>query len=197
MSDQDIFDKKTELCAIARRCFERGLQTGSGGNLSVRLGGLDAVAIKPSGVGYAECTPGNLTVADFDGNILSGDLEPSKDMPFHLAIYKLRPDVKAIVHVHSPWAIAWASTDKPMPLLALHATLKVGSIPVIPVGPDGGTQTAAQVGNFFKNPNCVAALMERHGSIGVGKSVMAAQYVVELIEETAQIAAIHSTINTS
>ncbi len=195
MTDQDILEKKKELCAIARRCFERGLQTGSGGNLSVRLESGDAVVIKPSGVGYAECTPDNLMVADLDGNILMGDLKPSKDMPFHLAIYKQRSDVKAIVHVHSPWATAWASADKPMPLIALHAQMKLGSIPVIPTAPDGGTQTDSEVGEVFKNPGCVAALMARHGSIGVGKTLMAAQYVVELIEETAQIATVHASID--
>ena len=194
MNEDDILSKKMELIEIAQRCFERGLQTGSGGNLSVRLEQRDAVVIKPSGVGYAECSIDNLMVVNFDKKILSGDLTPSKDMPFHIAIYKVRPDVQAIVHVHSPWSTAWSCKNEPLPLLALHARAKLGDIPTVPTAPDGSTQTDTEMGEVFKNPKCCAALMARHGAVGVGNNLIAAQHVVELIEETAQIATIGSTI---
>lgn len=188
MNNDDIYNKKLELMAIAKRCFELKLQTGSGGNLSIRLSDGNAIVIKPSGVGFAECSVENLMVADLDGNIISGDLKPSKDMDFHLAIYRVRPDVQGIVHVHSPWATAWASCQQEIPCLTIHSAAKLKRIPLIPAAPDGGAQTEAEVVPVFENPECKAAIMESHGSVGVGKTLLAAQYIAELIEETAQIA---------
>ncbi|MDP7108796.1 MAG: class II aldolase/adducin family protein [Rhodospirillales bacterium] len=197
MNTDDIVNKKQELIRIAERCFHQGLQTGSGGNISIRLTYDDAIVIKPSGVGFAECTVENLMVADLEGNIISGELKPSKDMDFHLAIYRVRPDVNGIVHVHSPWATAWASGKQSIPCLTIHAAAKLKSIPVIPVAGDGGAQTASEVTPVFRNPECKAALMEYHGSVGVGKTLLAAQHVAELIEETAQIAAVSRMISST
>lgn len=178
-----------ELIAIAQRCSVRGLQTGTGGNISVRVAGRNEVIIKPSGVGFAECTAENLLVVDLHGAILRGTGKPSKDMGFHLGIYRVRDDVGGIVHVHSPWATAWASSGKAMPLPTVHARAKLKRIPVIPTAPGGGAQREEEIMAEFSDPELKAALLADHGSVGVGKTLLAAQHVAELIEETAQVAA--------
>ena len=66
----DLTDQMDALIASARRCFDLGLQTNAGGNLSVRLASRDAIVIKPSGVGFAECTRDNLQVVLLDGTVL-------------------------------------------------------------------------------------------------------------------------------
>ena len=58
----ELNEKKDALIATARRCFDLRLQTNAGGNLSVRLDSADAIVIKPSGVGFAECTRENLSL---------------------------------------------------------------------------------------------------------------------------------------
>ena len=88
--------------AVAKRAFEAHLQTGNGGNISIRLNQGDRVVIKPSDIGFVECNEDNLLVVDLEQNIVAPKGKPSKDMPFHLGIYKVRPDVNGIVHVHSP-----------------------------------------------------------------------------------------------
>lgn len=183
---------KEEVCRIARRAFDVGLQRYSGGNLSA-LTGDGLCVIKPSGVGYAECAPDILTVVDLDGNVVEGDGKPSKDMPFHLAIYRVRPDVRGIQHTHSPWATSFAVAEQPIPLLTLHAQAKLGSLPMIPLAPDGGTQGPDEVAPVFEDPSVNSALMVRHGPISVGTSLLHAQHLAELIEETAQIASIQQT----
>lgn len=188
-----IEQKMIELMEIAKRCFTMGLQTGTGGNISIRVD-ESSVVIKPSGVGFVECSPENLLVVDLDGNIIKGDSKPSKDMDFHLGIYKVRDDVNGIVHVHSPWATAWASSGKELPTLTVHSNAKLGRIPTVPVGPNGGAQTAESIVAEYSEPSLKAALLEKHGSVGVGKTLLAAQHVVELIEETAHIAAIEKLI---
>ncbi len=197
MTENDVSSRKDELIRMARRAFDRGLQTGTGGNLSVRLASRDAFIIKPSGIGFAECNPDNLLVVDPDGRILSGSGKPSKDMPFHLGIYRARPDIGAIVHVHSPWATAWASRNIAIPCLTIHARAKLGHIPMVPVGHDGGNQPAEAVVEVFQDTRVRACLLEKHGSVAVGGGLLKAQHVAELVEETAQIAAVGRMIGST
>lgn len=177
-----------ELIGIAERAFHAHLQTGTGGNISARVPGSEAVAIKPSGVGFIACTPENLLVVDLDGRILRGSAKPSKDMPFHLGIYRVRPEVNGIVHVHSPWATAWAVLGEEIPTPTVQSRSKFGRIPLVPSGPDGSKEASEWVVNAFRDPATHVATLQNHGAVGVGKTLLVAEELVELIEETAQIA---------
>ncbi len=170
------------------------MQTGTGGNLSVRLATRQAFLIKPSSIGFAECNPHNLLVVDPDGAILAGSGKPSKDMPFHLGIYRARPDINAIMHVHSPWATGWAACNQQIPCLTVHARAKLGRIPMVAARPDSGNQAPEAIVAVFKDCRVQACLLENHGSVAVGASLLKAQQLAELIEETAQIAAIAAII---
>ena len=186
----DILEKKDALIATAKRCFERGLQTNAGGNLSVRLASRDKIVIKPSGVGYNECTRENLQIVMLDGTILPSDweLKPSKDLGFHLELYNRREDINAIVHCHSPWATGYASAGLEIPCLTVQTVEKIGRMPLIPLTKDGAPQTAELIGSYFDDLSIRAAVLANHGTIGVGKTLLAAQYLAEIIEETAHIA---------
>ncbi|WGH79252.1 class II aldolase/adducin family protein [Jannaschia ovalis] len=192
----DLHDKMDALIAIARRCFDRGLQTNAGGNLSVRLDARDAIVIKPSGVGFAECTRENLQVVGLDGTIATtgGGLKPSKDLDFHLDLYRIRDDINAIVHCHSPWATGYASAGVEIPCLTVQTIEKIGRMPLIPLSPNGGPQTEVEISPVFRDPSIRAAVLANHGTIGVGPTLMAAQYLAEIIEETAQIAYVRDTL---
>ena len=189
LDEADIRAKKIELIGVAKRSFTTGLQTNSGGNLSVRLAERDAIVIKPSGVGFNECTEDNLMVCDLDGRILAGGGKPSKDLEFHCEIYRVRPEVEAIVHVHSPWAIGYSHLGLAFRCSTVQSVGKLGEwIPCIDLAPGNRPQGAAEVGPAFEDSSAKAALLRSHGTIGVGKTLMSAQYVVELLEET-----IHAT----
>jgi len=192
----DLTDKMDALIATARRCFERGLQTNAGGNLSVRLHGREAIVIKPSGIGFAECTRDNLQVVLLDGTILPGaeGLKPSKDLGFHLDLYRIRDDINAIVHCHSPWATGYASAGLEIPCLTVQTIEKIGRMALIPLSQAGGPQTEAEISPVFRDPAIRAAVLANHGAIGVGKTLMAAQYLAEIIEETAHIAFVRDTL---
>ncbi len=188
MDDKAVHSTMLELMEVAKRAFNAHLQTGTGGNISARVAGGDAVVIKPSGVGFIGCDPDNLLVVNLEGNILKGSAKPSKDMPFHLGIYRVRPEVNGIVHVHSPWATAWATLGEEIPTLTVQSQSKFGNIPLVPGGPDGSKEAAEAVIDAFRNTAVHVATLQRHGAVGVGKSLLAAEELVELIEETAQIA---------
>ena len=184
----DINAKKDALISIAKRCFETGLQTNAGGNLSVRLDSRDAIVIKPSGVGFNECTRDNLQVVKLDGTIEPSAHKPSNDLDFHLDLYRIREDINAIVHCHSPWATGYASAGIEIPCLTVQTIEKIGRMPLIPLSPLGGPQTEQEISPVFKDPKVVAAVLANHGTIGVGATLMKAQYLAEIIEETAHIA---------
>ncbi|WP_333712729.1 class II aldolase/adducin family protein [Yoonia sp.] len=190
----DLTQKMDALIATARRCFDLRLQTNAGGNLSVRLGTADAIVIKPSGVGFAECTRENLQIVLLDGTILPSEHKPSKDLDFHLDLYRIRPDINAVVHCHSPWATGFASAGLEIPCLTVQTIEKIGRMPLIPLSLNGGPQTEAEISPVFRDPQIRAAVLANHGTIGVGKTLMAAQYLAEIIEETAHIAYVRDTL---
>lgn len=201
MSDfPDLHDTMDALIATAKRCFDGGLQTNAGGNLSARLarhpGQMDAIVIKPSGVGFNECTRDNLQVVMLDGTILPSEvaLKPSKDLGFHLDLYRIREDINAIVHCHSPWATGYASAGIEIPCLTVQTIEKIGRMPLIPLSSNGGPQTEVEISPVFKDPNIRAAVLANHGTIGAGPTLMAAQYLAEIIEETAHIAYVRDTL---
>ncbi|MBO9424140.1 class II aldolase/adducin family protein [Labrenzia sp. R4_1] len=191
---QDLTAKKDALIATAKRCFDLRLQTNAGGNLSVRLESADAIVIKPSGIGFNECTRDNLQVVHLDGTIEPSDHKPSKDLGFHLDLYRIRGDIKAVVHCHSPWATGYASAGVEIPCLTVQTIEKIGRMPLIPLSPQGGPQTETEISPVFEDPKVVAAVLANHGTIGVGSSLMKAQYLAEIIEETAHIAFVRDAV---
>ena len=190
----DLNEKKDALIATAKRCFDLRLQTNAGGNLSVRLDGAEAIVIKPSGVGFNECTRENLQVVHLDGTIEASPYKPSKDLDFHLDLYRIRPDINAVVHCHSPWATGYASAGIEIPCLTVQTIEKIGRMPLIPLSPQGGPQRDKEISPVFQDLKVVAAVLANHGTIGVGGSLMKAQYLAEIIEETAHIAFVRDTV---
>lgn len=190
----DVEAHAEALIAVARRCVERGLQTNAGGNLSVRLASADAILIKPSGVGFHECTRDNLQVVGLDGSMRPSAHKPSKDLDFHLAIYRIRADVHAIVHCHSPWATGWACAGVEIPCCTVQTIEKIGRLPLIPLSPNGGPQTEVEIGPVFADSEVRAAVLANHGTIGVGPTLTAALHLAEIIEETAHVAFVRDAL---
>ena len=197
MLDQtDIANRKDDLIAVAKRCFDLRLQTNSGGNLSLRLGERHAIVIKASRVGFNECTRENLQVVMLDGTILPSeqDLKPSKDLEIHLDLYRRREETCAILYCHSPWATGYASAGQEIPCLTVQTLEKIGRIPLILLSENSGARTAAQIGPVFDAQSVKAAVLANHGTIGVGKTLMAAQHLAELIEEAAHSIFVRDTL---
>jgi L-ribulose-5-phosphate 4-epimerase len=108
-----------------------GLVTLTWGNASGidRSSGL--VAIKPSGVPYEQLTLHDIVVVDLQGEVVDGGRRPSTDTPTHLALYEAFDEIGGIVHVHSPWATAWAQAQREIPVLGTtHADLSPHPIPL-------------------------------------------------------------------
>ena len=119
----DVFERNLEL-------VRHGLVVLTWGNVSGidRAAGL--VAIKPSGVPYPSMTAEDIVVVDLEGRTVEGRLNPSSDLPTHLALYRAFPTVGGIVHTHSPKAVAWAQARRGIPAFGTtHADHFHGAVP--------------------------------------------------------------------
>ena len=119
------------VCAANRELVTTGLVTLTWGNVS----GIDRqrglIAIKPSGVPYAELRPEQIVVVDLDGLVVEGKLKPSSDTPTHLALYRAFPNIGGIVHTHSRHATIFAQARREIPCLGTtHADHFHGPVPV-------------------------------------------------------------------
>lgn len=191
---REVLDAKAAVIAAAQRAFQTGLQRNIGGNLSARIASAEACVVKATGVGFGECTLDNLCVVGLDGRQRGGTLRPTSDVAIHLAIYRARADVNGIAHVHSPWATGWAAAGLVPPGVTVTAREKLGSVPLIPLAPGGRTQTDAEILAVMGAAGPRGAILDGHGTIACGRTLLEAVHVLELIEENAHTAAVRSLL---
>ena len=123
---------KEEACWANKEIVAAGLVTLTWGNASVADRKAGVLAIKPSGVPYADLDPGHIVVVSIeDGSVVEGALRPSSDTATHLEIYRAFEGVGAVVHTHSARATAWCQARRPIPCLGTtHADHFNGPVPV-------------------------------------------------------------------
>lgn len=183
---------KEELVIACRRAYTRGIQTGSGGNVSARHPDGDRMLVKASGGSFADATVDGFVVTDFDGSLIEGAGKPTREALLHGYIYRICPWANAVVHVHSPYAIGWASTGKALPLVTWHSKLKLPGeeIPTLDIpSPMVRREDFPLVKALYdKDPTLPAFLLVDHGTVAIASDAINAEHTAELIEETAQVA---------
>lgn len=186
---------KKELQYVSHKVYQKGFTQATGGNISVRIPGTDHVLIKRSGVSLGEVSREDALIVNMEGEVVEGQGTPSKEIGFHLGIFKLRPDVNAIVHCHPNYSIGYATLGMELPLPTVTAQKLLGYVPVADVAPAGSKELAQYVTEVFeKYPDIKIALMKAHGVCAVGATLEAAYNVVDLAEATAKQAFIISQL---
>lgn len=194
---EEVYKIAENLVIASKRAYNRGIQTGSGGNVSARIPGTETMLVKASGGSLGDCTPEGFLITDFDGNLIEGQGKPTREALLHGYIYRLRPDIHAVVHVHSPYAIGWSSSKKDLPLVTWHARLKnPADYPTLDVhGAMVRPEDIPLVEEMFrKTPDISAFLLADHGVVAMGKDPLSAEHVAELVEETAQVAILNKLV---
>jgi len=173
---------RAEIVAVAQAIDTAGFCPSKSGNVSARFDG--GMLITPSGLPYAKTTPGDLIQLSLDGTVLSGTRKPSSEWPFHVEIYKARPDAQAIVHTHSPRATALASTRCGIPafhyMIALCGGADVRCAPYATFGTPELAENAVRALEGRK-----AVLLANHGVIALGGSLAGAYQIVAEVENLA------------
>ena len=182
--------EKRAVVDAARRMVELGLVTGASGNVSARLGRSDSgdlLAITPSGRRYEDVTQDDIAVVDFDIEPVEGALPPSSEALLHVAIYKTRPDVGAVLHTHSVFAsVAAVAGVEEIPPITDEMVVSIGGAIRLSEYAFPGTQGLADsVCEALSERN--AALIRNHGAVGVGRDLDEALEVCALTERVAQV----------
>ncbi|MFJ5697348.1 class II aldolase/adducin family protein [Arthrobacter sp. NPDC093139] len=181
------------LIAAGVRIVDAGLSPGSSGNLSIR--DADRILITASGTSLGRLTAGDISVIDLDGTHVGG-IRPSKEWPLHVAFYRRDEAHRAVVHLHSPYAVAWSCLEpwaehSAIPPLTPYFVMRVGQTPLMPYRHPGDSSLGT---DLLASPwKLRAALMANHGSVVAGKDLDdAVDRAVEL-EEACRIALLTAT----
>ncbi len=182
-----LADARQAVAAMSRLVYERRLTASTGGNISLREGNL--VAITPAGRSLRALEAGDIAVIGLDGRHLDGP-PPSSERLLHLALYRRRPGLAAVLHAHSPYAIA-ASCLPPrpdgsaMPAYTGGYAIMIGRLPFVPHYTPSSEELAQAGAEALAT--CDAALLGNHGTVAVGATLEAALHLTELIEENALV----------
>lgn len=177
---------RERIVTVGRTLLEKGLVAGTWGNISARLPDSELIAVTPSGRDYRTLKAEDVVIVSLDGMIVDGHLKPSSELPLHLAIYRTRSDIGAIVHTHSIFASACAVARKAIPPI-IEDLIQVtgGSVDVAEYALPGTEELALNAAKALNGKK--ALLLANHGVIGCGDSLEEAVTACELVEKAAQI----------
>ena len=182
---------KEELVKYAKLMAEKELVIGTSGNISVRVG--DNVAITPTSVDYSLMKPEDILLLDMDGEVVSGERNPSSEKKMHMEIYKKRENVKAIIHTHSKYASALASLEISIPaILDELVNFLGGEIETAKYSIPGSSDLAKNVIEALEDKNGV--LLSHHGALACGKDLKTAFENALRLERISEIYIIANSI---
>jgi L-fuculose-phosphate aldolase len=187
-----VLKAKQEVAEIMQRLYQRGLTTCSGGNVSMRLGD-ESILITASQSDKGRIQSHHIVHIAKNGENFSPDLTPSMEIGMHIAIYKKRPDVKAIVHAHPPKATAWACSKKKLENnLCGEARYFLGEIAQSDYHLMGTTDLADTVATDLGDSDAI--LLKNHGALTLGESLFQAYDRMEVMESLAELQILVSQI---
>lgn len=169
------------------RMLEGGYTIETWGNISYRDPDTNLVYLTPSGMDYGSIVESDIVVRDLDANPVEGDRKPTIEMGMHLAVYRARPEINAVVHTHPLYSTVFSCMGEDIPLLIDEAAQILGA--------PSRTAAYALPGSPQLAENCVKALgtdansclLQSHGAVCVGADMDTAFRVAKVLEVTAQI----------
>jgi L-ribulose-5-phosphate 4-epimerase len=189
-----------DLTTAAERAYRRGMQMGSGGNLSARVPGEDLMVISGSGSSFIDCdvSGAGWVVTDFDAAMMGeNNIPPSKESVLHGYLYKHFPEVKSIVHCHSPWVLAWANAADELPFVSWQSTMKLKyPVPVFAQAQPAVSAAECEVigAALKKMPGFNCFILREHGLVAIGNTAVDAEHQAEFVEECARVAILKKLI---
>lgn len=178
---------RRQLSRFSRWLYRLGFAPGTSGNLSVKLPFNDGrILATPTGCSKALLRPSDMVVVDRDGHFLSGTRNVTSEIGMHIAVYRGRPDVNAVVHAHPPIATGFASCGLALdaPLCA-ELIMTLGKIPLAPYATTGTDEVGASLEPLLRDHDAI--LMANHGLVTYGKDLLDAFMKTETCEHFAQV----------
>jgi L-fuculose-phosphate aldolase len=186
MNERDA--ARSELHQYARRMLDAGLVVGSAGNVSRRLAGQpDLIAITPTSITYDVLQPEQIVFVDLtSGASVESQLPASSELPMHLAIYRARRDVGAVVHTHAPFVSTLAVVRRRLPPVIDEMLLYFGG--TIDVAEYAFTGTEALGESVVRAlADCPGAIVANHGNVCIGSDLERAMHAAIAMEASARV----------
>jgi L-fuculose-phosphate aldolase len=179
----ELLHPADQLVMMMNRIYYRGMTTTSGGNLSIRDENGD-IWITPSGVDKGMLTRDDIMQVKPDGSIL-GRHRPSVEYPFHRSVFERRPDIRAVLHAHSPALVAF-SIARRLPDVNLIPTTRLicGEIAMAPYAVPGSSLLGENIAREFDKGFSVVVL-ENHGVVIGAQDIFRAFMAFETLESSA------------
>jgi L-fuculose-phosphate aldolase len=176
---------RADIVEVGRRLHDRGYVASNDGNISVRLPG-DLLLTTPKSVSKGFMTPDMMVVTDMSGRKVKGDRDPSTELLMHLAVYRRRPDLQAVVHAHPPVATGFAVAGIPLDRAVLaEVVTTLGSIPIAEYGTPSTSELAEAVERHIGAHD--GLLLANHGALTACRTLFSAYYKMETVEHFARI----------
>lgn len=176
-----------KLAKAGRRAVTAGLVIGSGGNLSARLPGGELALVTGTGTWLDELRPPDFAVVRLaDGAVVGGNPHPSVEVALHLASYRARPDVNAVVHLHPQMSVLLTALGHPIRLITTDHVLYVREVRVAPYHHSGTTELADAAADLIAAGDCNCVVLSNHGCSAVGDTVEMAYRRAANLEEAAR-----------
>ena len=181
-------EKLSLACWMAKHFFDRGMGSGTTGNLSFLHEGK--LYITGGGTCFGLLTPEQFSVVDPQTLVCTGR-KPSKELPLHLTAYRMREDTGAVIHIHSTYATLWsclphADPHDCVPDYTPYLRMKLGSVGIVPYAAPG----SRELFDAFEAavPLSDGWLLAHHGLVVCGKDLMSAFGCAEELEESCRVA---------
>lgn len=176
-----------QIVRFGKSIFDRGLTAGTSGNISVKVD--DGWLMTPTNSSLGDLDPAAMSRLDSAGKLIAGS-SPTKEAFLHRAMYEMRGDCAAVVHLHSTHSVAvscLADVDphNVIPPITAYYAMKIGTLPLIPYFKPGDLKLADAVRALAGKHHAV--LLANHGPVVAGTSLEAAVAAVEELEETAKL----------
>jgi L-fuculose-phosphate aldolase len=170
---------RRDLVRFSRLLHRLGFMPGTSGNLSVRLDDW-RLLVTPTGVSKFLLRSDDMVVVDLEGRHLNGYRKMTSEVSMHLAIYRRRKDVTAVIHSHPPIATAFACVGRGLDeMLCQEAVMTLGVVPLATYAATGTDEVAASLAPFI--PDHDAILLANHGAVSYGKTLLEAFQKMEIV----------------
>lgn len=179
---------KLNIIKLGRWLYDKNYIVATDGNISVRVNPKE-VLITRSGVCKGELKVGDILPLSLRGAKQGGNLQVSSEYHMHLAIYKNRPDIKAIIHAHPLYSTVFAVNGKKLDVKLLTETEEtLGEIGYVGYLKPGSLDLANAVGKKSVKSNAI--ILTHHGVVVLGKDLLEARYRLERLEFLAKVSII-------
>lgn len=185
----DLAAAKQEILDYCLRSMEYGLNFNTQGNISIRVPGAeDRFLITPTDLEYDRMTASDIVLVNGDSELIDGPHEPSSEVTVHMAVYKRRPDVQAIVHTEPVYSNVWGVVGEPIRGTLVNMVIySKGDVPIMPFELSNNTAFGERMCDVMGDLNAV--VWANHGLLTVGENLRDAFKTSVAVESAAKVQA--------